>query len=99
VVAVFTGGNYGTILEIQVFGMLINYLIPAILPSPPEKVIKLADYLINTCVGEYRSITNENIFSVFREADNLYINISYEKRIRIFPKKPKQILWYYKLVW
>lgn len=44
-VAVFTGGNYSTILEIQVFGMLINYLIPAILPSPPEKVIKFDDYL------------------------------------------------------
>ena len=29
---------------------------------------------------------NKNIFSVFREADNLYINIPYEKKIKIFPK-------------
>lgn len=89
-VAVFTGGNYSNILEVQVFGMLINYLIPAILPSPPKKIIKLDDYLIDSYIGEYRTTTDENILSVFRQADNLYIKIPYEKKTKIFPETQSQ---------
>jgi len=85
-VAVFTGGNYSNILEVQVFGMLFNYLIPAIFPTPPKKIIKLDDYLMDSYVGEYRSITDEYIFSVFRQADNLYFKIPYEKKIKILPE-------------
>lgn len=36
-VAVFTGGNFNSILEFQFAGMLINYILPAILPPGAEK--------------------------------------------------------------
>lgn len=89
VVTVFTGGNYGTILEVQCFSMLINYLIPSILPSP-KKIIQIDGSLMDNYVGEYRNIRDENIYSVFREGDNLYINIPYEKNIKISPETQNQ---------
>ena len=90
VVAVFTGGNYNDISEVQVFGMLSNYLMPAILPSTPKKNIQLDDYLMESYVGNYRTTTDKNVLSVFREVDNLYINTPYEKDIKLFPETQNQ---------
>jgi len=36
-VAVFTGGNYNSLLELQFMGLLIDYIFPAILGPKPEK--------------------------------------------------------------
>jgi len=36
-VAVFTGGNYNSILELQFMGMLTDFILPAMLPPIPEK--------------------------------------------------------------
>ncbi|MBW1821091.1 MAG: serine hydrolase, partial [Deltaproteobacteria bacterium] len=64
-VVVFTGGNYNSLLEAQVFGMLINHIIPAVLPSPPRKFIKLDDMVLEGYVGKYKTKTDEYIFSVY----------------------------------
>jgi len=36
-VAVFTAGNYNSLLEFQFMGLLINHILPAILPPSPER--------------------------------------------------------------
>ena len=89
-VTVFTGGNYSNILEVQVFGMLINYLIPAVLPSLPRKFIKLDDMLLEGYVGKYKTTTGGFILSVYRQADKLYVQTPYEKQIEILPETESQ---------
>jgi len=63
---------------------------PAILPSTPKKNIQLDDYLMDSYVGNYRTTTDKNVLSIFREVDNLYINTPYEKDIKIFPETQNQ---------
>ena len=89
-IVVFTGGNYSNILETQVFGMLINYLIPAVLPSSPRKCIKLDDMLLEGYVGKYKTTTGGFILSVYRQADKLYVQTPYEKKIEILPETESQ---------
>ena len=55
VVAVFTGGNYNTMLEFQFMGMLINYILPAMLPPKQEKPFITPDkQMMETLPGVYR---------------------------------------------
>lgn len=54
-VAVFTGRNFNSILEVQPLAILTNYFIPAMLPPiPPRKEISPDPSLLEACVGEYR---------------------------------------------
>jgi CubicO group peptidase (beta-lactamase class C family) len=54
-VAVFTGGNYNSMLELQFMGMLINYIIPAMLPPTPGKIfIHPGKHAIDALTGSYR---------------------------------------------
>lgn len=54
-VAVFTGGNFNSILEFQFSGMLINYIIPAILPGLEKRTFINPDAQIFTALpGTYR---------------------------------------------
>jgi CubicO group peptidase (beta-lactamase class C family) len=54
-VAVFTGGNYNSIHEFQFMGILINYILPAMLPPVPKKTfISLDKQALMTLSGKYR---------------------------------------------
>ena len=51
----FTGGNYNSMLELQFMGMIINYIIPAMLPPIPEKTyINPSKHTIDALSGSYR---------------------------------------------
>jgi CubicO group peptidase (beta-lactamase class C family) len=53
-VAVFTGGNYGSNLSSQPDQMLINYILPAMIPSSPTmKFIDLEQNILNQFIGQY----------------------------------------------
>ncbi len=54
-VAVFTGGNFNSILEFQFSGMLVNYIIPAILPElEGKKFINPDVRTLSALHGTYR---------------------------------------------
>ena len=89
-VVVFTGGNYSTILELQVFGMLRNYLIPAAFRPTQQKFTKLDALLLDGYTGKYKTTPGEYIFSVYRQADKLYLQTPYEKKIQILPETRNQ---------
>ena len=105
-VAAFTGGNYSTPLEIQPLGMLINYIIPSILPPiPPPKTIKPDSKILDPCIGEYRQKSGHILISVFKKNKNLVCDIL-GKTSRIYPVKkdyffvPDEVFgdWTFKLV-
>lgn len=75
-VAVFTGGNYNSILELQPLGMLINYIIPAMLPTiPPRQITKPDPKILDSCVGEYQMQSGQIRVSVFKKGDHLFCRI------------------------
>jgi len=75
-VAVFTGGNYNNILEIQPLGILINYIIPAMLPPVPlQQNKKLDSSFLDSCVGEYQLQSGHIRLSVFKKDDELYCKV------------------------
>lgn len=85
-VAVFTGGNYNSILELQTLGMLINYIIPAMLPPmPPRQITQLDPAILDSYVGEYQLQQGDIRVSVFKKSDKLYCNIL-ERMIRMYPE-------------
>ncbi|MBN2178131.1 MAG: serine hydrolase [Deltaproteobacteria bacterium] len=85
-VAVFTGGNYNSILELQTLGMLINYIIPAMLPPIlPREIIKLDPAILDSCVGDYQLRQGDIRVSVFRKSDTLYCTIL-ERTMRMYPE-------------
>jgi hypothetical protein len=54
-VAVFTGGSFNSILEFQFAGMLINHIIPAILPDLVKKTFITPDgQTLSALSGTYR---------------------------------------------
>lgn len=75
-VAVFTGGNYNSILEIQPLGMLINYIIPAMMPPiSPRQITKFDPEILDSCVGEYQLQSGHIRVSVFKKGDHLFCKI------------------------
>ena len=69
-VAVFTGGNYNSMLEIQFMGMLINHILPAMLPPGPEKTFIAPDkQTLAVLSGTYRC--NQLQLDLFEEGDGL----------------------------
>lgn len=87
-VAVFTGGNYNNPLGGQPIGMLINYIIPAMLPpGPPRKTIKLDPKVVDAYRGVYKF--RQHILTVFREGDKLYGQALGEK-VELFPETENQ---------
>jgi len=69
-VAVFTGGNYNSILEFQFMGMLTNHILPAMLPSGPEKRFIVPDKkIMTTLAGKYRC--NKLHLELFPQAKGL----------------------------
>ena len=86
-VAVFTGGNYNSILEVQPLGMLINYVIPAMLPPiPPRQITKRGSTVPDSCVGEYQLQSGHIRVSVFKKGDDFYCKVL-GKTSRIYPEK------------
>lgn len=70
VVAVFTGGNFNSILEFQFMGMLINHILPAMLSPEPEKTFILPDKrTVAALVGIYRC--NKLSLELFAEGKGL----------------------------
>ena len=54
-VAVFTAGNYNSLLEFQFMGLLINHILPAILPPGPERTFVDPNYeTLTELPGSYR---------------------------------------------
>jgi len=89
-VAVFTGGNYDGILEVQPLGMLINYIIPAMLPPfPPRQITKLNPMALDSYIGEYQLQLGHIRLSIFKKGDNLYCKVL-EKTIRMYPEVEDQ---------
>ena len=89
-VAVFTGGNYNSILEVQPLGMLINYVIPAMLPPiPPRQITKLGSTIPDSCVGEYQMQSGHIRVSVFKKGDDFYCKVL-GKTSRIYPEKEEK---------
>ena len=77
-VAVFTGGNYNSILEIQFMGMLINHILPAMLPPGPKKTFIAPDkQMIEALSGEYRC--NQLQLDLFEEGDGLTSRLAGQK--------------------
>jgi hypothetical protein len=77
-VAVFTGGNYNSILEFQFMGILINYILPAMLPPIPEKTfISLGKQALTALSGRYRCHRLQ--IHVFQEKDSLFCQHAGEK--------------------
>ena len=57
-------------------GMLINYVIPAMLPPiPPRQITKLGSTILDSCVGEYQLQSGHIRVSVFRKGDDLYCKV------------------------
>jgi CubicO group peptidase (beta-lactamase class C family) len=84
-VAVFTGGNYNSILEVQPLAMLTNYIIPALLPSIPFRRTNNIDPLIlDSYVGVYEK--GHLMISVSKKNDNLNFKIL-RKVIRLYSEK------------
>ena len=70
-VAVFNGGNYNSPLELQPLGMLIDYILPSILPpAVPRRYAKLDSKTLNALVGECKF--KDYHLTIFRERDKLY---------------------------
>jgi len=81
-VAVFTAGNYNSILELQFMGMLINHILPAMLPPGPRKTFVPPDkQSIAALAGHYRC--NQLYLDLFRRRHALACRLAGEK-IRVF---------------
>jgi CubicO group peptidase (beta-lactamase class C family) len=86
-VAVFTGGNYSNILEIQPLGMMINYIIPSILPPvTAPHTIKLDPEIMDSCTGEYKQKSGNLLINVYKKKGKLFCNIL-EKSSQLYPVK------------
>jgi CubicO group peptidase (beta-lactamase class C family) len=86
-VAVFTGGNYNSILELQPLGMLINYIIPAVLPPiPPRQITKVDPAILDSYIGEYQLQQGDIRVSIFRKSDKLYCTIL-ERTMQMYPEE------------
>jgi CubicO group peptidase (beta-lactamase class C family) len=85
-VAVFTGGNFNSILEVQPFGMLINHIIPALLPPmPPRQTIELDPTGLDAYIGEYQSARGRIRLSVNKEGENLFGNV-FGRTLQLHPE-------------
>jgi len=85
-VAVFTGGNYNSILELQTLGMLVNYIIPAILPPmPPRQITELDPAILDSCVGEYKLQQGDLRVSVLKKNDALHLTLL-ERTMPMYPE-------------
>jgi hypothetical protein len=77
-VAVFTGGNFNSILEFQFMGILINHVLPAMLPAVPEKTfISLGKQARITLSGRYRCHRLQ--LNIFQEKDKVVGQLTGEK--------------------
>jgi len=57
-------------------GMLINYIIPAMLPTiPPRQITKPDPKILDSCVGEYQMQSGQIRVSVFKKGDHLFCRI------------------------
>jgi CubicO group peptidase (beta-lactamase class C family) len=69
-VAVFTGGNFNSMFEFQFMGMLINNILPAMLPPGPEKTLIAPDKQTMTALpGAYWC--NQLLLELFVKGDGL----------------------------
>ena len=82
-VAVFTGGNYSSMLEFQFMGMLINHILPAMLLPGPEKTFIAPDkQAIAALPGAYRC--NPLHLDLFVEGDGLAGRLAGQKARLLF---------------
>ena len=74
-VAVFTGGNYNNDLSAQPVEMLINYIIPAMLPpAPPILPAKISSNEFKKYVGQYYSKRMNLTLNILLENGNLRLH-------------------------
>jgi hypothetical protein len=77
-VAVFTGGNYNSIHEFQFMGILINHILPAMLPAVPKKpFISPGKQTLMTLSGKYRCHRLQ--LHIFQKGDRLVCQLAGEK--------------------
>jgi hypothetical protein len=85
-VAVFTGGNYDSIFEVQPLGMLINYIIPAMLPPiPPRRMTTLDPKILDSYVGEYQLQQGDIRISLFKRGESLYCKVL-DRTLQMYPE-------------
>ena len=71
--------------------IMINYIIPAMLPpSPPRRTIKLDSKAIEKYVGDYEFKKLNIQLTIFREGDNLFFRSPDEEKGEIFPETETQ---------
>ncbi len=87
-VAVFTGGNYNSLLELQFMGLLINYIFPAILgPVPGKPQIIPSDATRAELSGTYRC--NDLQLDLIPKENGLYGRLEGLKAPLLFENKER----------
>jgi len=90
-VAVFTGGNFNSILEFQFMGMLINYILPSMLPAMPgKKFIPPSKQAIMALSGRYRC--HRLHLHILKEKDGLVCRLGGEKTSIFFEDKDRFLI-------
>lgn len=88
-VAVFTGGNYNSKLSSQPDQMLINYILPAILPSsPPMRFIAPEQHFLDQFSGQYLHEPSKTKVNITVEKNNLTLyqqKLFSTEKIRLMP--------------
>ncbi len=76
-VAVFTGGNYNSKLSSQPDQMLINYILPAMIPSLPMQFVNPEQHLLIQCSGHYLHGPSKTKVNIAVEKNSLVL---YQKK-------------------
>jgi CubicO group peptidase (beta-lactamase class C family) len=73
-VAIFTGGNYGSDLSSQPDQMLINYILPAMIPASQKvKFVDLEQNSLNQFIGQYSNKESRMNASLVIESNKLVL--------------------------
>jgi CubicO group peptidase (beta-lactamase class C family) len=93
-VAVFTGGNYGSDLSSQPDQMLINYILPAMIPASPNmKFIDSEQNIFNQIIGQYRHEQSRMSVNIFVENNKLMLYLKQpdsEEKLELLPLTEKK---------
>ena len=72
-VAVFTGGNYNSKLSSQPDQMLINYILPAMIPQSPMRYVDPKQHFLIQCSGHYLHEPSKTKVNIVVEENSLVL--------------------------
>ena len=72
-VAVFTGGNYNSKLSSQPDQMLINYILPAMIPPSPMRFVDPKQHFLTKCSGHYLHAPSKTKVNIVVEENSLVL--------------------------